>query len=113
MSTDVKTGRKQEHTTHSLILGLEYGAAKKRKVEFDALQGAMKTKGVKLTPVMFSRSGMSPLSRAANKSVLKQTGKKADAIEKAVTSVEKAVAAYCENDAELDGGLAKLIKAVQ
>jgi beta-phosphoglucomutase-like phosphatase (HAD superfamily) len=113
MSNDVKTDEKQARATHALILELEYVAAKKRKVEFDSIQSAVKTKGVELTPVMFSRSGMSPLSRAAVTNVLKQAGKKSDAIEKAVAEVEKKVAAYCTNDAELDKGVEKLIKETQ
>ncbi len=113
MSDEVKTDETQARATHALIFELEYVAARKRQVEFTAIKGAVKTKGVELTPVSFARSGMSPLSRAAITSVLKQAGKKADAIEKAVSAVEKEVAAYCENDAELDKGLEKLIKAVQ
>lgn len=116
MSDGVKadeTDETTERATHALIFELEYIAAKKRHVEFTAIQSAVKTKGVELTPVLFSRSGMPPLSRAAVTAVLKQAGKKADAIEKAVTAVDKEVAAYCENDAELDAGLAKLIKAAQ
>ena len=113
MSNDVKTDEEQARATHALIFELEYVAAKKRQVEFTSTKSAVKTKGVELTPVLFSRSGMSPLSRAAITSVLKLAGKKHDAIEKAVTEVNKAVAAYCENDAELDKGLEKLIKAVQ
>ncbi len=105
--------KKQERATHALIFELEYVAAKKRHIEFSAIQRAAKTKGVEVTKVSFARSGMSPLSRAAITSVLKQAGKKADAIEKAVTAVDKEVAAYCANDAELDLGLEKLIKAVQ
>jgi beta-phosphoglucomutase-like phosphatase (HAD superfamily) len=113
MSNDVKTDEKPARATHALILELEYVAAKKRKVEFDAIQGAVKTKGVELTPVLFSRSGMSPLSRSAITSVLKQAGKKSDAIEKAVAEVDKKVLAYCTNDAELDAGVLKLIKATK
>ena len=113
MSDEVKTDEKQARATHALIFELEYVAARKRQVEFTAIKTAAKTKGVELTPVSFARSGMSPLSRAAVTSVLIQAGKKADAIEKAVASVEKEVKAYCENDAELDKGLEKLIKAVQ
>ncbi len=113
MSDEVKTDEKQARATHALIFELEYVAARKRQVEFTAIKAAAKTKGVELTPVSFARSGMSPLPRAAVTSVLIQAGKKADAIEKAVASVEKEVKAYCENDAELDKGLEKLIKAVQ
>ena len=113
MSDEVKTDEEQERATHALIFELEYVAAKKRHVEFTAIKSAAKTKGVELTQVSFARSGMSPLSRAAITSVLKQAGKKADAIEKAVTAVDKEVAAYCANDAELDKGLEKLIKTVQ
>lgn len=109
MSGDVKTVR----ATHALIFELEYVAAKKRKVEFGAIKEAIKTKGVELTPVSFVRAGMSPVPRAAVTSVLLQAGKKADAIEKAVASVEKEVAAYCAKGAELDKGLEKLIKEVQ
>lgn len=113
MSDEVKTNETPARATHALIFELEYVAAKKRQVEFAAIKSAVKTKGVDLTPVSFARSGMSPLPRAAITSVLLQAGKKADAIEKAVAAVEKEIAAYCENDAELDKGLAKLIKAVQ
>lgn len=113
MSTDVKKDQKKERATHALIFELEYVATKKRKVEFDSIQSVLKGKGVEMTAVMFSRSGMSPLSRAAITDVLKQAGKKADAIEKAVAEVDKTVAAYCENTAELDKGLEKLIKATQ
>ncbi len=111
MSTEEK--KDQARATHALIFELEYIAADKRKVEFEAIQAAAKTKGVELTPVLFSRSSMSPLPRAAITSVLKQAGKKTDAIEKAVASVEKAITAYCEKEAELDKGLEKLIKATQ
>ncbi len=113
MSDEVKTDETQARATHALIFELEYVAVKKRQVEFAAIKSAMKTKNVDLTPVSFVRSGMSPLPRAAITSVLLQAGKKADAIEKAVAAVEKEVAAYCANDAELDKGLEKLIKAVQ
>ncbi len=103
----------QMNTTHALIFELEYVAAKKRAVEFESIQSAVSTKGVELSPVLFSRSGMSPLSRAAVTDVLERAGKKTDAIEKAVAEVNKAVLAYCESDAELDKGLEKLIKATQ
>lgn len=109
MSDEVK----QMSTTHALIFELEYVAAKTRAVEFASIKSAVGTKGLELTSVMFSRSGMSPLHRQAVTDVLKQAGKKADAIEKAVTEVNKTVANYCENEAELDVGLAKLIKATQ
>jgi beta-phosphoglucomutase-like phosphatase (HAD superfamily) len=104
---------KKVSTTHALIFELEYVAAKTRAVEFASLKSAMNTKGVELSAIAFSRSGMSPLHRTAVTDVLLQAGKKADAIEKAVGEVDKTVAAYCENDAELDKGLAKLIKATQ
>jgi beta-phosphoglucomutase-like phosphatase (HAD superfamily) len=105
--------RKATGTTHALIFELEYVAAKTRAVEFASLKSAVDTKGVELTPVMFSRSGMSPLHRQAVTDVLTLAGKKSDAIEKAVAEVDKTVANYCENEAELDAGLAKLIKATQ
>jgi beta-phosphoglucomutase-like phosphatase (HAD superfamily) len=104
---------KKVSTTHALIFELEYVAAKTRAVEFASLKSAMNTKGVELSAIAFSRSGMSPLHRTAVTDVLLQAGKKADAIEKAVGEVDKTVAAYCENDAELDKGLAKLIKVTQ
>jgi beta-phosphoglucomutase-like phosphatase (HAD superfamily) len=113
MSVDVKTDEQAANSTHALIIELEYVAAKKRQVEFESIKSAVSTKGVELTPVMFSRSGMPPLHRAAITSVLKQAGKKADAIEKAVNEVDKTVTDYCENKAELDKGLEKLIKATQ
>jgi beta-phosphoglucomutase-like phosphatase (HAD superfamily) len=111
MSTDAKTEAKRTSKTHALIFELEYVAAKTRAVEFDSLKSAVGTKGVELTPVMFSRSGMSPQHRAAVTDILTQAGKKSDAIEKAVAEVDKTVANYCENEAELDKGLEKLIKA--
>jgi beta-phosphoglucomutase-like phosphatase (HAD superfamily) len=104
---------KQTSTTHALIFELEYVAAKTRAIEFASLKSAAKTKGVELTSIAYSRSSMSPLHRAAVTDVLKRAGKKTDAIEKAVGEVNKTVAAYCENDAELDAGLEKLIKATQ
>jgi beta-phosphoglucomutase-like phosphatase (HAD superfamily) len=111
MSNDVKTEGRPASTTHALIFELEYVAAAKRVVEFEAIKKAIQSKGVELSPVAFCRSGMSPLSRAAITDVLTQAGKKADAIEKAVAEVDKVVANYCENEAELDKGLEKLIKA--
>lgn len=113
MSDDVKTENKKASPTHALIFELEYVAAKTRAVEFEAIKSAAATKGVEVTPVMFSRSGMSPQHRAAITNVLKQAGKKTDAIEKAVTELDKTVAEYCTNKAELDKGLEKLIKATQ
>ncbi|MDF7799110.1 hypothetical protein P4C99_06520 [Pontiellaceae bacterium B1224] len=104
---------KKTSTTHALIFELEYVAAKTRAVEFASIQSAAKTKGVELSPVAYSRSTMSPLHRAAVTDVLQRAGKKTDAIEKAVAEVDKTVANYCENEAELDAGLAKLIKATQ
>lgn len=112
MSNDASTEKKAS-TTHALIFELEYVAARARSVEFDAIKSAVSNKGLELTPVMFSRSGMSPLHRTAIKDVLTLAGKKSDAIEKAVAEVDKAVANYCENAAELDKGCAKLIKATQ
>lgn len=113
MSENVKADEKKPRATHAMIFELEYVACDKRKVEFEAVKKAVDTKGVDLTSVAFARSGMSPLSRAAVTDVLLQAGKKADAIEKAVASVDKQVIAYCENEAELDKGLEKLIKEVQ
>ncbi len=113
MSDDVKTDKKQDHPTHALIFELEYVAARTRAVEFKAIKSAVSNKGVELTSVMFSRSGMSPQHRAAVTNVLKLAGKKTDAIEKAVTELDKTVAEYCTNAAELDKGLEKLIKATQ
>lgn len=104
---------KTASATHALIFELEYVAAKTREVEFKSIKSAVSTKGVELTPVMYSRSSMSPLHRAAVTDVLLRAGKKADAIEKAVTEVDKTVRNYCANEAELDVGLAKLIKATQ
>ncbi len=113
MSKEKKTDETPERATHALIFELEYVAANKRQVEFDSIKSAAATKGVEVTPVSFSRSGMSPLSRAAVTAVLKQAGKKTDAIEKAVAEVEKAATAFCENGDELNAGLEKLIKATQ
>ncbi|VGO13357.1 hypothetical protein PDESU_01913 [Pontiella desulfatans] len=109
----MSAAEKATRTTHALIFELEYVAAKTRAVEFESVKSAVGTKGVELSPIMFSRSGMSPLHRSAVTDVLTQAGKKADAIEKAVAEVDKTVANYCENEAELDSGLAKLIKATQ
>ena len=112
MSNEQKTENKVR-ATHALIFELEYVAAKTRLVEFESIKSAVSTKGVELSPVQFSRSGMSPIHRAAITDVLTQAGKKSDAIEKAVNEVDKTVADYCENKAELDKGLEKLIKATQ
>lgn len=106
-----KTEETLTSSTHALIFELEYVAAKTRHIEFLSIQSAAKTKGVEVTPIQFSRSSMSPLHRAAVTDVLKRAGKKTDAIEKAVAEVDKTVAKYCESEAELDKGLAKLIKA--
>ena len=113
MSDDVKTEKKQALATHALIFELEYVAAKTRAVEFEAIKSGVSSKGVELTQVMFSRSGMSPQHRAAVTDVLNLAGKKTDAIERAVTELDKTVAEYCTNSAELDKGLEKLIKATQ
>jgi beta-phosphoglucomutase-like phosphatase (HAD superfamily) len=113
MSDEVKTEEQTTSATHALIIELEYVATSKRHVEFEAIKGAVETKGVELTPIAFARSGMSPLHRSAITNVLVQAGKKADAIEKAVGEVDKKVALFCENEAELDKGLEKLIKATQ
>lgn len=99
--------------THALIFELEYVATKVRGVEFEAIKSAVAGKHVELTPVLFSRSGMSPLHRKVITDVLTLSDKRSDAIEKAVAEVDKTVAAFCENEAELDAGLLKLIKAAQ
>ena len=112
MSNQANTTKKGRET-HALIFELEYVAAKVRNVEFEALKSAVSSKGVELTPVMFARAGMPPLHRVAVREILLQADKKADAIEKAVAEVDKAVAAFCENDAKLDAGLLALIKATQ
>ncbi|MBN2684408.1 MAG: hypothetical protein JXR40_03950 [Pontiellaceae bacterium] len=105
--------QKKVRATHALIFELEYVAAKVRGVEFEAIKSAVSSKGVELTPVLFGRSGMSSLHRQAITDVLTLCDKRSDAIEKAVAEVDKTVAAYCENEAELDAGLLKLIKAAQ
>jgi beta-phosphoglucomutase-like phosphatase (HAD superfamily) len=104
---------KKARATHALIFELEYVAAKARAVEYESIKSAVAGKGVELTPVLFSRSGMSPVHRTAVTDVLTLAGKKSDAIEKAVAEVGRAVADYCENSAVLDAGLDKLIKATQ
>ncbi|HEY5653465.1 MAG TPA: hypothetical protein VIR63_03740 [Pontiella sp.] len=113
MSDNAKSEVSAVCSTHALIFELEYVAAKTRSIEFKSIKSAVGTKGVELSQVQFSRSGMSPLHRAAVTDVLLQAGKKADAIEKAVAEVNKAVSVYCESEAELDKGLEKLIKATQ
>jgi beta-phosphoglucomutase-like phosphatase (HAD superfamily) len=100
-------------STHALFFELEFVAIPGRTVAYEGLKSAMATKNVELTPVMYSRSGMSPLSRSAVIEVLKLEGKKYDAIEKAVAEVDNAIKSYCENDAVLDAGLEKLIKATR
>ncbi|NNJ70091.1 MAG: hypothetical protein HKP10_02240, partial [Kiritimatiellales bacterium] len=70
MSTDAKTEEKQASATHALIFELEYVAADTRAVEYESLKSAASTKGVELTPVLFSRSGMSPVHRTAVTDVL-------------------------------------------
>jgi len=112
MSNDAST-EKKARATHALIFELEYVGAMMRTVQYEAIKSAVSTKGVELTPILFSRSGMSPLNRAAVTDVLERAGKRVDAIEKAVAEVDKAVADYCENTAELDKGLEKMIKATQ
>jgi len=99
-----------QQPTHALIFELEYVATQKRPVEFASLTSAMKKKGVELTPILFSKSAMSPRSRDEIVSILKLVGKKYDAIEKAVNEVEKAVAAFCEKDAVLADGIVELVK---
>lgn len=113
MSDEAKAAEEQVRATHALIFELEYVATDKRRVEFEAIGNAVKAKGVELTPILFIRSGMSPLPRAAVTDVLEQAGKRTDAIEKAVAAVEKAVSAFCEKEAVLDKGLEKLIRATQ
>jgi beta-phosphoglucomutase-like phosphatase (HAD superfamily) len=103
----------QDQATHALIFELEYVAAQKRPVEYVTLKSAMKKKGVELTPILFSKSAMSPRSRDEIVSILKLVGKKYDAIEKAVNEMEKAVTAFCEKDATLQDGVVELIQEAQ
>lgn len=113
MSNDVKSSGRKPRATHALIFELEFAATNGRKIMFEALQQAMTTKNVELTPIMFSRTEMSPLSRAAIRDILDAEGKRADAIEKAVAEVDKKIAEFCNNEAELDKGMAKLIAETQ
>ena len=113
MSTVEKTGGQNTQDTHALLFELEYVATQIREVEFKALQTALQTKGVELSTVQFARSGMSPIPRAAITTLLTSVGKRADAIEKAVASVQKEIAAFCESGATLKPGIEKLIKATQ
>lgn len=110
MSKDAKPIEKKARPTHALIFELEYVAIRLRNVQYEAIKSVVAVKGVELSPVLFSRSGMSPLHRSAITYVLAQAGKKSDAIEKAVAEVDKVVAEFCEHSAELDKGLEKLIK---
>jgi beta-phosphoglucomutase-like phosphatase (HAD superfamily) len=112
MSNDAST-EKKARATHALIFELEYVATKARTVQYEAIKNAVSGKGVELTPILFARSGMSPLNRAAITDVLDRAGKKSDAIEKAVAEVDKAMAEYYTNAAELDKGLENMIKATQ
>ena len=113
MNTEEQSGAKKEQSTHALFFELEYVGTDKRRVEFETIQAAVKTKGLELSSVLFSRSEMSPLPRAAISSILRQAGKRADAIEKAVAMTEKGIAAFCEKTAELKPGVQALIDAAK
>jgi len=60
MNTEEQSGAQKEQTTHALFFELEYVGTEKRRVEFESIQAAVKTKGLELSPVLFSRSEMSP-----------------------------------------------------
>jgi len=107
------SGETKDVATHALVFELEYVAARKRKVEFDALKSAMAKKNVELTLVLFAKSGMPPTPRVAVRKTLEAVGKSADAIEKAVAEVEKASNEYCATGAVPDAGLEKLVAATR
>ena len=56
---------------------------------------------------------MSPNHRSTITEILKSFGKKADAIEKAVTEVKKSVASYFDENDSLNDGIKELIKSAK
>ncbi len=99
--------------THALVIELDYVALNIREVEFEAIKRGIEPKGIELTLSSFSKSSMSPNHRLAITDVLKAAGNKADAIEKAVSEVDKSVKDYCLNKAYLNKGIIELVKAAK
>ena len=112
--SEQETAPKAEATfTHALLIELDYVAVSLRPIEFEAIKRGIEPKGIELTQAAFCRSPLSPNHRTAVTDILKASGNKADAIEKAVGEVNKSVATFCANESEPNAALTKLVKAAQ
>ena len=112
--TNVSSSEKKESNfTHVLLIDLDYVAVNLRKVEFEAIQRGLEPKGISVNKAIFSKSSMSPNYRFTITEILKSFGKKADAIEKAVTEVKKSVINYFENNNTLNDGIKEIIKSAK
>ena len=99
--------------THVLLIDLDYVGVNLRNVEFEAMQKGLNPKGVELNKATFTKSSMSPNYRFTIKEILISLGKKADAIEKAVSEVKKSVNEFFENTKELNNGIIDLIDSAK
>ena len=99
--------------THVLLIDLDYVGVNLRNVEFEAMQKGLNPKGVELNKATFTKSSMSPNYRFTIKEILTSLGKKADAIEKAVSEVKKSVNEFFENTNELNNGIINLIDSAK
>jgi len=99
--------------THALLIELDYVGVSLRPVEFEAIKRGIEPKGIELTIAAFSRSPLSPDHRTAITDILKASGNKADAIEKAVGELNKSVSSYCANEVQQNTALIKLVKSAQ
>lgn len=97
--------------THVLLIDLDYVVVNLRKVEFQAMQKGLDPKGVELNKAIYTKSSMSPNYRFTIKEILTSLGKKADAIEKAVSEVKKSAIDFFENNKELNKGVMDLINS--
>ena len=112
--TNVSSNEKEKSNfTHVLLIDLDYVAVNLRKVEFEAIQRGLEPKGISLNKSIFTKSSMSPNHRSTITEILKSFGKKADAIEKAVTEVKKSVASYFDEKNSLNDGVKELIKSAK
>ena len=99
--------------THVLLIDLDYVVVNLRKVEFKAMQKGLDPKGVELNKAIYTKSSMSPNYRFTIKEILTSLGKKADAIEKAVSEVKKSAIDFFENNKELNKGVLDLINSAK
>lgn len=96
-----------------LFFELETIATTGRGAMLDAVKKVMKSKSIDVTPVLFSRCGMTARPGAAIQAMIEDSGRNLTTGDQLTTQAETAMKKFFANEAELNADLPALIQAAQ